>query len=896
MKLKSLSNKDRYGNMFSVEFFEPDTSVPIIMAIPEPTYDHPGDPKGTDTVPAWLTPGEFVMNAEATRKYEPELKKMNNEGREMQEKQGGSIPTYADDGGIIQSVTDFFTMPKPPEGSGIKYRRHKDGSIGMWAGNTFRGYYKKPAKKESSFSERLGINYNAEGGGVPPMYASVGDYVMPDFLSDSFLDKNVIPGMYATETSSGANVKTSKKGAIGPMQILPTTAANPGFGVMPRTVAEISSLDGAQQFAKDYMRGIHRENPDFNLEEVVTAYHSGAKNVRKAKEGVEPLGPRGEAYADKVGVANTEESIVDKALNIASQLNPLGVTEASAQSTLVPADNAPPKNEDDDSLFSGVMDYLKNPPGVAKRRAENAEFNRKVAKNNAENVGESFEELEARRLRNIERGEDPFKGSEPVNEKTYNGLKKAVEFQKGEVIANTETSLVTNKVDPPIAAAVLEAEKKKLETLGQPNIGDATDADAMDITTASVNAAKKVVDNTDKSKIPPSNQDKIIKETGENADPTFIEKAKQSFIDAFGDLFNPRELARMAIIYTGSRLLGYSHDGSLGYAAKQYIARVDKFAADQFDAVKANRDSYTTESYNKYLSSRNMDDLVPVGGATGVLSEEGEMYLSGVVIGQDEQGQDILFNGVLPKVKLKDKTEAFIFPDGSRVRLDNPLVRGKYSKVRPELQVRDKVSERYMTAIDRAVKAAQRDKGIAVDDRFTATQTVADAATQIIFKEYELYGADPTRQTALARMMNKAIDKWAAASAEFVKTGKGLGPNKDRDPRDGAALEAFFLEEKIVKDFGISPKLIQGTDPYILKDLADKVFIYSDVDENDAKRDFRESQEIFNRGINKKGRKYGFDKEPPEGHTKLTWWMSRIYDSASPDHNSAITFLNENVK
>ena len=106
MKLKSLSQKDRYGNMFSFEFFEPDASIPMMMVIPDmadgyngaDTSTHPGEPKGTDTVPAWLTPGEFVMNAEATRMYEPQIKAMNNHGRAVQRQQGGTIPEYAADG------------------------------------------------------------------------------------------------------------------------------------------------------------------------------------------------------------------------------------------------------------------------------------------------------------------------------------------------------------------------------------------------------------------------------------------------------------------------------------------------------------------------------------------------------------------------------------------------------------------------------------------------------------------------------------------------------------------------------------------------------------------------------------------------------------------------------
>jgi len=97
MKLKKFEQKDRYGNMFSIEF---DTSVPEMSDIP----NHPGSPKGTDTVPAWLTPGEFVMNAEAVRMFEPQIEEMNNAGRSIQAQQGGTIPEYAANGGPVYAA------------------------------------------------------------------------------------------------------------------------------------------------------------------------------------------------------------------------------------------------------------------------------------------------------------------------------------------------------------------------------------------------------------------------------------------------------------------------------------------------------------------------------------------------------------------------------------------------------------------------------------------------------------------------------------------------------------------------------------------------------------------------------------------------------------------------
>ena len=81
MKLKKFTQKDRYGNMRSFEFdiTEGQMEVPP-MTSSIPMYDHPGEPKGTDTVPAWLTPGEFVVNKEATDLFGPQIKEMNDIG------------------------------------------------------------------------------------------------------------------------------------------------------------------------------------------------------------------------------------------------------------------------------------------------------------------------------------------------------------------------------------------------------------------------------------------------------------------------------------------------------------------------------------------------------------------------------------------------------------------------------------------------------------------------------------------------------------------------------------------------------------------------------------------------------------------------------------------------
>ena len=119
MKYKA-TQKDRYGNMKSLEItMDNQLEVPP-MTSAVPMYDHPGEPKGTDTVPAWLTPGEFVVNKEATDMYGPLIKKINDEGRKVQDMK----PEYAEVG---------MPVPKPSKdiiaGEKFKNKRSRQSDI-----------------------------------------------------------------------------------------------------------------------------------------------------------------------------------------------------------------------------------------------------------------------------------------------------------------------------------------------------------------------------------------------------------------------------------------------------------------------------------------------------------------------------------------------------------------------------------------------------------------------------------------------------------------------------------------------------------------------------------------------------------------------------------------------
>jgi hypothetical protein len=62
-----------------------------------------GGPAGTDVIPAWLSKGEFVMNAGATQKFASQLIAMN----------AGVQPVYRNDGGnVTTSIGDINVTVK----------------------------------------------------------------------------------------------------------------------------------------------------------------------------------------------------------------------------------------------------------------------------------------------------------------------------------------------------------------------------------------------------------------------------------------------------------------------------------------------------------------------------------------------------------------------------------------------------------------------------------------------------------------------------------------------------------------------------------------------------------------------------------------------------------------
>ena len=102
-----------------------------------------------------------------------------------------------------------------------------------------------------------------------------------------------------------------------------------------------------------------------------------------------------------------------------------------------------------------------------------------------------------------------------------------------------------------------------------------------------------------------------IEDTGKgiaNSDPKAFSNAKSILKDIFGDLFDPKELTRAAIMYLGGRATGMNGNQALAFSGKQYIARTDA-KANNFQTV-AMQAVHTKESLSIYKKTMDPTDLI----------------------------------------------------------------------------------------------------------------------------------------------------------------------------------------------------------------------------------------------------------------------------------------------
>ena len=166
-------------------------------------------PQGTDTVPAMLTPGEFVINRSATQKHRPILEAINNGYSK-----GGSVSYYAAGGYVAGSaaaaddIWKYDSNKKPVTNTDL-YTKFPDKKILSGYNDLSVGHKITGGKAE--FGNNNDVNLSAPPGLTNKALNATNDKLLPqplDFTTKAFTTaagNGVLTGadMYFTNTSGG---------------------------------------------------------------------------------------------------------------------------------------------------------------------------------------------------------------------------------------------------------------------------------------------------------------------------------------------------------------------------------------------------------------------------------------------------------------------------------------------------------------------------------------------------------------------------------------------------------------------------------------------------------------------------------------------------------------------
>jgi len=693
MNIKKLEQKDRYGNMFSIEF---DNTVPEMSMIP----DHPGMPIGTDTVPAWLTPGEFVVNAEATRMFGPQIEQINDIGRAVQAEQGGTIPEYAAEGSkITGELLDNLRMI---ESSGDNTKVSSAGAVGeyQWLPSSAvnPGYgvdpnfdplnpeqarkateqYLKGIQENKGFSLEDTLRAYNWGPTAVENWIKAGkptDAIPKEALhypakviagsqKARMVDEDMQAPIPKPEIPSQLNIKD--------IEPFPTTyieGLQKLLGIGTKFKAEGGAIDDpqadilnaykefAQQQTKDngmfigseeldeggeydrathlkeieFMKQLQKERdsntmttqPDEAIdtmpvpELLAPAIPSGAEMYRPGK-GAYPTAPTRDISPDELNqfgnglipIMPTIPEFVSEPVISPDELNQFGTGEVPSMEM--------PYEEQIKGIFGGAYTPdLKRSNELAaeqqtlkdKAQAEVEETGQvsdetaaKVEKNRAEkgfisqaekaqaNREEMQKDMAAKNAERMEERayEEYLKQSQKANDAGVEGFPSYEEWKVTQGLPEAPV-----KEEPPEKVAEQSAVLNKLADSIK-TIDDETPV------TLSEGDATGAVENSNDPEV-----------------KTKLEQAGAFLSGMFGDLFDRQELARMAVLYTGSMLLGNSHGGSLNYAAKSYLTRVDAKAANHTANVKKLMEDaeYTPASIQKYSETKDISVLTKKAAA-----------------------------------------------------------------------------------------------------------------------------------------------------------------------------------------------------------------------------------------------------------------------------------------
>lgn len=676
MQLKKFTRKDRHGNMMSFEFDIPQANVPAMQSIP--MYDHPGDPKGTDTVPAWLTPGEFVVNKEATEMFGPAIKKMNDVGRQ---KQNEKKTMYAQEGELVADtswITDDLldalrfvetgnlkpedmVSPKGaigpyqimPSNFGAMEGSKTLGKAGFgtpivteelakdpeFARNWAKTYLEGIQKANPNFTKVDVLRaYNAGVGTVNKVKRGDTNYIpeaqqYPGKVMASLqnINKNKIPGVNVQRVapdaiSSGAQMPADAR------FVPPVNVTMP-----PRDMTSMEPIAGPSSGRIAQFMGNLQPSPTVNITPNNQNVTTDLNEIAEAMAG-EYLGERG-VLRDMDRGAERRKMFRDAGASFANEF--VGIPVPGSNQVV-----AQPRSVQDAqnmiNINKGIPDAAPYVPSITNdmlnRRAlqEDAEaavkasINTKIPTARAMPTERDLQNFSGDIDKYIPQVDGPGRSFKEVVNESFPGyntrLEKESEYpdrilskalEKGKDInAPMFFPPVRTEENPQGVSTVPKGETETFRgtiNKGEPSLEATDKKDTSDPTVDKDNVAAEVVNKTDNDKKPEEKDTNQVEETGNKASTQEKSKAEGFLKGLFGSLFDSKELKRMAVMYLGSRVMGYGHNGSLNFAVRNYLTRVDakEDARKTFvTSTEAKRD-YTGASLQKFLESGNVSDLIP---------------------------------------------------------------------------------------------------------------------------------------------------------------------------------------------------------------------------------------------------------------------------------------------
>jgi hypothetical protein len=604
-------------------------------------------------------------------------------------------------------------------------------------------------------------------GGQVPMYSAEGDFVVDDSMLDAI-----------SQVESNNNPQAlSGVGAGGQYQIMPATAQQPGYGTTPISLEDRFDPVKSRAFAKQYLQGIMRQHPEFSKEEVITAYHSGVGNVLKARSGQKNLGPEGQKYYGKVAevMANAEPKVFDS--------TPMKSGFMSAQ-----ASTMSDREKKDAELLKGI---------TQERDIDDRNVFTKMFSDapNAEDPVLPMDDSESAQ------GIPPEPYQEGVG---FGGLDKNIYSQFGPSGISPDSLSVESIVDNDPSGGELtsniEAKKIAAQKITD-QLNNEEDIDQTMMNNEELSQWKK--DNPGKNIV-----EKFI-DKGKKIGGPILDKSIEYFKNAFSSMFNGEELARMAMIYAGSRALGYNHGGSLNYSMKNYIKRVDAnlAAAKKFSLTDKAREDYTEVSLKKYSKTGNRDDLIPKSKSVSVVSPAGSVYVKGI--------------GVVPTFKMSDKSERLQIR-GQYLLPDDPSIANRVEKIDSSVHGIAAIKKNFSDFIKSEMSVANSELGLGES---TVNGVKKDNSFKVndieLAQEAEAFYSNILKSNYLS--LRDAAPYEAAVGRGIKQYIKALGYAKVNETRKPTSLKAYLNAQTFVPLSGVSVDMVSKTTPKEMLQITNKV-------------------------------------------------------------------------